>query len=140
MSTTPIGEHMNWRHAAGQIKIDGYDPKKHKWVTQIGSGTTFREQPRWNRERALSVLTGKNSATEAVQTSFRRKPRPKDTVRFFRIGDLVIAGYFPHPAPHLPHNPNHGCIRAPIIDDDLELHQAWWAHPERVRLHALARP
>ncbi|WP_333894117.1 hypothetical protein [Mycolicibacterium gadium] len=59
-------------------------------------------------------------------------------MRFFRIHDLIAAGYLAYAAP-LPTNPDHAHIRAPIFDEDIELHQAWWEREERVTLQELAR-
>lgn len=134
MSDVPV---LSWRDAAGRIEIKGYDPARHKWVTQVG-GRTFHEHPRWHREIALSTLANRVPASKAVPVVFKRPCRPVDQVRFFRIAHLIRAGYFPHPSPHLPHNPDHGNIRAPIAEDHIALHQAWWGRPERVTLESLA--
>jgi hypothetical protein len=127
----------SWREATGRFTMPTYDPDEHRWMTQIG-GRTFKEEPRWHREISLSVLVGRHSANDAVQVSFRRPAVPKDQVRFFKIAELVVAEYLPHPMP-LPEIPDHACIRAPILEDQLERHQAWWARPERVKLQELAR-
>jgi hypothetical protein len=131
------GQKPSWRDAAGPPQIEAIDSSRHRWVTQIG-GRTFNEHPRWHREISLSVLVGRYSAKDAVRVSFRRSPLPQDRVRFFRTVDLLRAEYLPHTAPTRG-NPDHACIRAPITGNDLKIHQAWWARPERVTLQTMAR-
>src|SRR5581483_9053194 len=92
------------------------------WVTQCGSvkgNSPFNAQPRWYAEVELSIVEGRLSLGEAVRRAFRRPAEPEDRVRYFRARDLRINGYRAYSRPTRA-NPLHGCIRAPIDDDDKE--------------------
>jgi hypothetical protein len=126
-----------WRLAADGGETSEFDPARFRWLTQVG-GRTFKEQPRWHREIVLSMQGGRHNAADAVMLCYRRPSVDKDRVRFLRVADLLASGYWAYPSP-VPGNPDHAVVRSPILENDIDLHMAWWAREDRVTLQQLAR-
>lgn len=76
---------MTWWEVESPDGTSVLEPRQP--LTQCGN----QDQPRFNREYALSMIVGRHSTAEAVRMAFRRPVRRSDRVRHFITGVLQDA-------------------------------------------------
>lgn len=82
-------------------------------VTQYGQlRTGFRRSPRWDRERAVSVIAGRLDVEQATLRVTGRRARRGDAVRYSTVGRLHGAGFVTRSDPQLL-NPAHVLVEYP---------------------------
>lgn len=82
-------------------------------LTQYGHlRTGFRQSPRWDREKAVSVIAGRLEVEQATLLVTGRRARRGDAVRYSTVGRLHGAGFVTRSDPQ-PLNPAHVLVEYP---------------------------
>lgn len=130
-------------HAGGQDFI--FDESMD--FSQYGDAAQgFREAPRFPKERAVSMVSGRLTAEETYRCMMSRLPKAGvgPRVRWFEWTSLARHRYVVHSTPS-PRNPSHVSVswlpqqaRDGFLHESVDVLRSAWDDPNRVRLSEFA--